>query len=55
MVKKEDVRRAFDKIKLRLWEIDIPSPTVPEYIEHHEQVTDLMNLVKDLERELLSK
>lgn len=30
-----------------VWDIDIPSPTVPEYIEHHEQCVMLMNLIKE--------
>lgn len=55
MVREEKIKRAFNKIKISLWEIDIPSPTVPEYIEHHEQVTEVLNLVKELERKLLSE
>ena len=35
---------AVKAIKFGLWEIDIPSPTVPEYREHHEQVTELMGV-----------
>lgn len=32
---------------MRLWDIDIPSPTVPEYVEHHEQVQELMQLTNE--------
>lgn len=31
-----------------LWEIDIPSPTVPEYVEHHEDVQKVMTFVRKL-------
>ena len=33
---------ALKRIHEALWEIDIPSPTVPEYIEHHEGVRKVM-------------
>lgn len=32
-----------------LWGIDIPSPTVPEYIEHHQQIQSVMKLVRQIE------
>lgn len=36
---------ALRAIKHGLWEIDIPSPTVPEYVEHHEQIKNMMEIV----------
>ena len=39
-----DLEGIFDE----LWKIDIPSPTVPEYIEHHEQVQKIMKHVQGL-------
>lgn len=36
---------ALRAIKQGLWEIDIPSPTVPEYVEHHEQIKNMMEIV----------
>lgn len=33
-------------IREALWEADIPSPTVPEYVEHHEQIQSIMKLVE---------
>ena len=33
-------------IRETLWEADIPSPTVPEYVEHHEQIQSIMKLVE---------
>ena len=34
---------AIKEIRDKIWEVDIPSPTVPEYIEHHQQMIHLMN------------
>ena len=30
-----------------MWDIDIPSPTVPEYREHHEQIQQMIALVDE--------
>ena len=35
------------EIQNKIWEFDIPSPTVPEYREHHEQMQELMAFVGD--------
>ena len=43
---------ALDEIRHALWEIDIPSPTVPEYIEHHEQVQSVWKLLDKKQKEL---
>lgn len=34
-------------IRAALWDIDIPSPTVPEYREHHEQIQHMISLVDE--------
>ena len=34
-------------IRVALWEVDIPSPTVPEYVEHHSQIQSLIALVDE--------
>ena len=34
------------EIKDELWGYDIPSPSVPEYREHHQQIQALMKYVK---------
>ena len=31
-----------------VWEIDIPSPTIPEYIEHHEGCRSVMQRIKEI-------
>ena len=36
---------AIHDIKEKVWEIDIPSPTIPEYIEHHEQVKSVLIVI----------
>ena len=43
---------ALDEIRHALWEIDIPSPTVPEYVEHHEQVQSVWKLLDKKQKEL---
>ena len=36
---------AIHDIKEKVWEIDIPSPTIPEYVEHHEQVMSVLIVI----------
>lgn len=43
---------ALDEIRHALWEIDIPSPTVPEYVEHHKQVQSVWKLLDKKQKEL---
>ena len=33
------------EIRYAVWEVDIPSPTVPEYREHHEQIQNILALI----------
>lgn len=42
VIKKQTALNALRDIYMSLWDIDIPSPTVPEYVEHHAQVQALM-------------
>ena len=44
-VSRKAAKDALRAIKHGLWEIDIPSPTVPEYVEHHEQIKNMMEIV----------
>ena len=39
----QDLNEIYDKI----WEVDIPSPTVPEYIEHHSEMKMLLRIVDE--------
>lgn len=39
---------ALEQIRYALWEIDIPSPTVPEYIEHHRDVQNVMKRIDEI-------
>lgn len=34
-------------IRIALWEIDIPHPTNPEYVEHHNQIMRMIALVDE--------
>lgn len=36
-----------NEIFQELWDVDIPSPTVPEYREHHEQIQGIMAVVTE--------
>jgi len=46
------VNAALDRMREEVWLNDIPSPTVPEYIEHHDAI-QLILLVIDKERKRL--
>lgn len=52
-IKADAVNKALDRIREEVWLHDIPSPTVPEYIEHHDAIQQIM-LVIDKERKLLN-
>lgn len=43
---------ALDEIRHALWEIDRPSPTAPEYVELHEQVQSVWELLDKKQKEL---
>lgn len=51
-ISKQAAIDALDEIRHALWEIDIPSPSVPEYIEHHEQVQSVWKLLDKKQKEL---
>lgn len=52
LISRQEAIDALDEIQHALWEIDIPSPTVPEYIEHHESVKKVMKVVLEKREEL---
>ena len=45
IIRRDAALAALDRIYKEIWNVDIPSPTVPEYIEHHEQMKSLMGAV----------
>ena len=47
---KRQVLRDLDAIYDAVWGVDIPSPTVPEYIEHHNQMQAIMSLIIKIRR-----
>lgn len=53
-ISRDDAIDAIEQIRLSIWDVDIPSPTVPEYIEHHEQMRELMDKCDMLKRELVN-
>lgn len=42
LISKRLAVEAIESIRGCIWDVDIPSPTVPEYVEHHEQMQMLM-------------
>lgn len=44
---KENFLDMLNEIRYKVWLYDIPSPAVPEYIEHHEQITDILKLIDE--------
>jgi hypothetical protein len=52
LIDRQSAIDALDEIRHALWEIDIPSPTVPEYIEHHEQIQSVWKLLDKKQKEL---
>lgn len=52
LIRRSDALKAIDQILEALWEIDIPSPTVPEYIEHHQGVQAVIKRARDLKENL---
>ena len=51
-VLKRDAEEALRTIYEAVWGVDIPSPTVPEYIEHHEQMMKIMKLIREIKDSL---
>lgn len=51
-ISRETALRALAEICFALWEIDIPHPTCPEYIKHHEQVQRVMAIAEKWGKEL---
>ena len=49
-------RQEIDKKLIGLWDLawgyDIPSPTVPEYMELHKAISAIMNAIKEVRREI---
>lgn len=46
------IKRLANDVLTWLWEIDIPSSTCPEYIEHHKSVQSVMEKVKEKVRQM---
>ncbi len=44
---------ALNKVRDLVWEVDIPSPTVPEYIEHHEQMKSIMRNIDIITNDII--
>lgn len=47
-----EVLDMLQRIREKVWGVDIPSPTVPEYVEHHRDCQEIMHLIDDIIKEL---
>ena len=48
LISRQAAIEALEQIRYALWEIDILSPTVPEYIEHHRDVQNVMKRIGEI-------
>ena len=55
LISKQVAIEALKKIDQELWGIDIERSTVPEYIEHHEQIKAVRTIVQDLIDKILDE
>jgi len=38
-------RESLEKVRILVWLQDIPSPTCPEYVEHHKSIQKILTLI----------
>jgi len=50
--KLDDLNAHIAALRDLVWEEDIPSPTIPEYVEHHESI---QKILKYIDAKLISK
>ena len=43
------VTREINELRELIWGLDIPSPTVPEYVEFHESIQKILNKIDSME------
>lgn len=53
-VKKDFVLPLLDWLYVEVWGCDIPSPTVPEYIEHHRDIQYILKCIEKLKEDIRS-
>lgn len=44
--------RNLGQLEKRIWELDIPSPTIPEYVELHEKMQELVAMCQKWKKEI---
>lgn len=42
------VQKAVQELKFQIWLRDILNPTVPEYVEHHENIQDILKFTDEV-------
>lgn len=38
------IKELLENLRFQIWLRDIPSPTVPEYVEHHKSIQELLHV-----------
>jgi len=43
-----DIAADVEQLRNIVWSVDIPSPTVPEYVEHHENIQKILAFIDNM-------
>lgn len=43
-----DIKNMIEELRHLVWLHDIPSPTVPEYVEHHKSIQEILKLTDEV-------
>ena len=42
------IKEMIENLRFQIWLRDIPSPTVPEYVEHHQSIQEILKLTDEV-------
>lgn len=42
------IKELLKNLRFQIWLRDIPSPTVPEYVEHHKSIQEILKLTDEV-------
>lgn len=43
----KELKKKINKLRTMAWEMDIPYPTIPEYVELHEKMQKIINYIDE--------
>ena len=52
LIERRDVLYELRFLREEIWLADIPSPTIPEYKEHHKSIQHLLDVFDETERKI---